>query len=65
MLGLKVPNGGEITREHPGMTPGVLLRSGVGIHCVAGATIYQGSADLLDDRSAHDSTFLCGIAGAR
>jgi L-ascorbate metabolism protein UlaG (beta-lactamase superfamily) len=69
VLGLKVPNGGEITCEHlDGMTPQAYCCGQVwGIHlAVAGATIYhQGSADLLDDEIRHTDidVFLCGIAG--
>lgn len=69
VLGLKVPNGGEITCEHlDGMTPQAYCCGQVwGIHiAVAGATIYhQGSADLLDDEIRHSDidVFLCGIAG--
>lgn len=69
VLGLKVPNGGEITCEHlEGMTPQAYCCGQVwGIHLeVAGATIYhQGSADLLDDEVRHRGVdvFLCGIAG--
>ena len=68
-LGLKVPNGGEITCEHlDGMTPQAYCCGQVwGIHiAVAGATIYhQGSADLLEDEIRHTDVdvFLCGIAG--
>ena len=69
VLGLKVPNGGEITCEHlDGMTSQAYCCGQVwGIHiAVAGATIYhQGSADLLDDEIRHTGidVFLCGIAG--
>lgn len=69
VLGLKVPNGGEITCEHlDGLTPQAYCCGQVwGIHIeVAGATIYhQGSADLLDDEIRHTDidVFLCGIAG--
>jgi len=68
-LGLKVPNGGEITCEHlDGLTPQAYCCGQVwGIHLeVAGATLYhQGSADLLDDEIRHHDVdvFLCGIAG--
>lgn len=69
VLGLKVPNGGEITCEHlDGLTPQAYCCGQVwGIHIeVAGATLYhQGSADLLDDEVRHRGVdvFLCGIAG--
>lgn len=69
VLGLKVPNGGEITCEHlDEMTSQAYCCGQVwGIHIeVAGATIYhQGSADLLDDEICHTGidVFLCGIAG--
>ena len=69
VLGLKVPNGGEITCEHlDGLTAQQYCCGQVwGIHIeVAGATIYhQGSADLLDDEVRHRGVdvFLCGIAG--
>jgi L-ascorbate metabolism protein UlaG (beta-lactamase superfamily) len=69
VLGLSVPNGGEITCEHlDGMTPQAYCCGQVwGIHIeVAGASIYhQGSADLLDDEIRHTEidVFLCGIAG--
>lgn len=69
VLGLKVPNGGEITCEHlDGMTSQAYCCGQVwGIHLkVAGATIYhQGSADLIDDEIRHTDVdvFLCGIAG--
>jgi L-ascorbate metabolism protein UlaG (beta-lactamase superfamily) len=69
VLGLKVPNGGEITCEHlDALTPQSYCCGQVwGIHLeVAGATIYhQGSADLLDDEIRHTGVdvFLCGIAG--
>lgn len=69
VLGLKVPNGGELTCEHlDGLTSQAYCCGQVwGIHIeVAGATIYhQGSADLLDDEVRHRDVdvFLCGIAG--
>jgi L-ascorbate metabolism protein UlaG (beta-lactamase superfamily) len=69
VLGLKVPNGGEITCEHlDDLTSQAYCCGQVwGIHIeVAGATIYhQGSADLLDDEIRHTDVdvFLCGIAG--
>ena len=69
ILGLKVPNSGEITCEHlDGLTAAAYCCGQVwGIHIeVAGATIYhQGSADLLDDEIRHRDVdvFLCGIAG--
>ena len=69
VLGLKVPNGGELTCEHlDGLTSQAYCCGQVwGIHiAVAGATIYhQGSADLLDDEVRHTDVdvFLCGVAG--
>lgn len=69
VLGLRVPNGGEITCEHlDGMTSQAYCCGQVwGIHlAVAGTTIYhQGSADLLEDEIVHTDidVFLCGIAG--
>ena len=69
VLGLAVPNGGEITCEHvEGLTPSAYCCGQVwGIHvAVAGRTFYhQGSADLLDDELRHRDVdyFLCGIAG--
>lgn len=69
ILGLKVPNSGELTCEHlDGLTSQAYCCGQVwGIHiAVAGATIYhQGSADLLDDEIRHTDVdvFLCGIAG--
>ena len=69
VLGLKVPNGGELTCEHlDGLTSQAYCCGQVwAIHiAVAGATIYhQGSADLLDDEIRHSDVdvFLCGIAG--
>ncbi len=69
VLGLSVPNGGEITCEHvEGLTPRAYCCGQVwGIHiAVAGRTFYhQGSADLLDDEVRHREVdyFLCGIAG--
>ncbi|MBX3313403.1 MAG: MBL fold metallo-hydrolase [Actinobacteria bacterium] len=69
VLGLKVPNGGEITCEHlDGLTGQAYCCGQVwGIQIeVAGATIYhQGSADLLDDEIGRREVdvFLCGIAG--
>ena len=69
VLGLKVPNGGEITCEHlDGLTPQAYCCGQVwGIHIeVAGTTIYhQESADLIDDEVRHRDVdvFLCGIAG--
>jgi L-ascorbate metabolism protein UlaG (beta-lactamase superfamily) len=69
VLGLKVPNSGEITCEHlDGMTPQAYRCGQVwGIHiAVSGATMYhQGSADLLDDEIRHTDidVFLSGIAG--
>lgn len=69
LLGLSVPNGGEITCEHvESMTPQAYCCGQVwGIHLsVGGATIYhQGSADLLDDEvpTGGADVFLCGIAG--
>ncbi len=69
LLGLSVPNGGEITCEHvEGLTDQAYCCGQVwGIHiAVAGATIYhQGSANLLDDEVRHRDVdvFLCGIAG--
>jgi L-ascorbate metabolism protein UlaG (beta-lactamase superfamily) len=69
VLGLSVPNGGELTCEHvEGLTPQAYCCGQVwGIHIsVAGRTFYhQGSADLLDDEVRHHDVdyFLCGIAG--
>jgi L-ascorbate metabolism protein UlaG (beta-lactamase superfamily) len=69
VLGLAVPNGGEITCEHvEGLTSQAFCCGQVwGIHiAVAGRTFYhQGSADLLDDEVRHRDVdyFLCGIAG--
>jgi L-ascorbate metabolism protein UlaG (beta-lactamase superfamily) len=69
VLGLSVPNGGEITCEHvEGLTPQSYCCGQVwGIHIsVAGRTFYhQGSADLIDDEVRHRDVdyFLCGIAG--
>lgn len=69
VLGLSVPNGGEITCEHvEGLTPQAYCCGEVwGIHIsVAGRTFYhQGSADLVDDQIRHRGVdhFLCGIAG--
>jgi L-ascorbate metabolism protein UlaG (beta-lactamase superfamily) len=69
VLGLKVPNGGEITCEHlDDLTAQAYCCGQVwGIHIeVAGATIYhQGSADLIEDEIRHTDVdvFLCGIAG--
>jgi L-ascorbate metabolism protein UlaG (beta-lactamase superfamily) len=69
VLGLSVPNGGEITCEHlDGLTPQAYCCGQVwGIHlAVGGRTFYhQGSADLLDDEVRHRDVdhFLCGIAG--
>jgi L-ascorbate metabolism protein UlaG (beta-lactamase superfamily) len=69
LLGLSVPNGGEITCEHlESMTPQAYCCGQVwGLHItVGGATIYhQGSADLLDDEvpAGGVDVFLCGIAG--
>jgi L-ascorbate metabolism protein UlaG (beta-lactamase superfamily) len=69
LLGLSVPNGGEITCEHvESMTPQAYCCGQVwGIRIeVGGATMYhQGSADLLDDEvpAGGVDVFLCGIAG--
>ncbi len=69
VLGLSVPNGGEITCEHvESLTPQAYCCGQVwGIHLkVAGRTFYhQGSADLVDDEVRHRDVdhFLCGIAG--
>ena len=69
VLGLAVPNGGELTCDHlDGLTPQAYCCGDVwGIRIeVGGATIYhQGSADLLDDELPRDpvDVFLCGIAG--
>lgn len=68
-LGLKVPNGGELTCDHvTHLTPQAYCCGQVwGIHVeVAGATLYhQGSANLIEDEICHRDVdvFLCGIAG--
>jgi len=68
-LGLKVPNGGELTCDHvTHLTPQSYCCGQVwGLHLsVGGATIYhQGSANLIEDEIRHHGVdlFLCGIAG--
>ncbi|MCB1030454.1 MAG: MBL fold metallo-hydrolase [Acidimicrobiales bacterium] len=69
VLGLAVPNGGELTCDHlDGLTSSAYCCGDVwGIRIqVGGVTIYhQGSADLIDDALSPQSVdvFLCGIAG--
>lgn len=69
VLGLAVPNGGEITCEHlDGLSSNAFCCGQVwGIRIeVAGRTFYhQGSADLVDDEVPRGEVdyFLCGIAG--
>lgn len=69
LLGLKVPNDGEITCDHlECLTPSAFCCGRVyGIHiAVAGVSFYhQGSANLVEDALIHNHVdfFLCGIAG--